>query len=103
IVLSRGFHIDVGIAVDTHVKRLSQRIGLSDHSEPEQIEKDLMALYPREAWPKINFTFMQHGRVICTARRPKHESCVIKEECRCYHLFHEGSVDRDCHPQDETI
>jgi endonuclease-3 len=84
IVLSRGFGIHEGIAVDTHVRRLSQRIGLSDESTPEKIEPDLMALYPKSRWGEINDTLIHHGRKVCRARHPAHEVCVIRDYCRCY-------------------
>ncbi|MDI6720499.1 MAG: endonuclease III [Methanomicrobiales archaeon] len=91
IVLARAFGTPAGIGVDTHVRRLSRRIGLSDHSDPVKIERDLMALYPREVWGRINFTFMQHGRAVCTARAPRHGACVIRNDCRCYR---EGTCNR---------
>jgi endonuclease III len=101
IVLSRAFDINVGIAVDTHVKRLSQRIGFSDHTTPEKIEQDLIALFPKEAWKRINFTLMQHGRAVCTSQRPKHGQCIIRDDCRYYQRLHNQSELREEHGVDE--
>lgn len=84
IVLSHAFGIDVGIAVDTHVRRVSKRIGFTDSTNPDIIERDLMALFPEEAWPNINHLLIRFGRAICTARNPKHEECFITDLCQCY-------------------
>ncbi|MBN2042807.1 MAG: endonuclease III [Candidatus Aenigmarchaeota archaeon] len=81
IVLSHGFGKIDGIAVDTHVSRLSQRIGLSENKDPDKIERDLMLSIPKEHWYKINYILIMHGRKICNARKPKCEECVIRELC----------------------
>jgi endonuclease-3 len=70
IVLNHAFGHNVGIAVDTHVKRLSQRIGFTDASSPEQIEKDLMHLFEKDQWKYINYLLISHGRTVCTAKKP---------------------------------
>jgi endonuclease-3 len=84
IVLSHAFGINVGIAVDTHVRRVSQRIGFSDSANPDVIERDLMKIFSREVWGDINYLLIRLGREICTARNPKHEQCFIKDLCRYY-------------------
>jgi endonuclease-3 len=81
IVLAHGFGKIEGIAVDTHVGRLSQRIGLSKNSDPNKIEQDLMALIPRRHWYKINYILIMHGRAICNARKPKCRKCAIEKLC----------------------
>jgi endonuclease III len=82
IVLSHAFGSNVGIAVDTHVRRVSKRIGFTDSTNPDRIERDLMALFPQEAWKDINYLLIRHGRRICTARNPKHKECFVSDLCR---------------------
>ncbi|MDK2892247.1 endonuclease III [Methanohalophilus sp.] len=81
IVLARGFGIIDGVAVDTHVKRLSGRLGLSKNKDPVKIEKDLMQLTDREEWDDLSMTFILHGRNVCDARKPKCGICKISELC----------------------
>lgn len=81
IVLSTAFNTIEGIAVDTHVKRLAQRLGLSNNKDPNKIEEDLMRLVPKEQWPKLTDLLIFHGRRICNARKPNCEKCVINELC----------------------
>ncbi|MEM2922509.1 MAG: endonuclease III [Candidatus Bathyarchaeia archaeon] len=81
IVLSHSFGIDEGIAVDTHVKRISKRLGLTSSSNPEKIEKDLMAIIPREDWGSINHLFITLGRKICGAKNPYCDKCPIIDLC----------------------
>lgn len=81
IVLSHGFGIAKGIAVDTHVKRLSRRLGLTDHNEPNKIEKDLMKIVPKSQWIAISDLLIFHGRKVCIARKPMCEICILKELC----------------------
>jgi len=82
VVLSNAFGRHEGIAVDTHVMRLSRRIGLSGKERREEIEEDLMKLYPREFWGMISNLLIAHGRRVCRARRPLCENCVISEFCK---------------------
>jgi endonuclease-3 len=84
IVLARAFRRSEGIAVDTHVRRISRRIGLSDETSPDRIERDLTALYPRYLWGSINFLFITHGRTLCTARNPRCPECPVRGDCRYY-------------------
>jgi len=81
IVLSNAYDIVQGIAVDTHVKRLTQRLNLTQNKNPEKIERDLMKIIPREDWPSINSLLIDHGRKTCTAKKPKCLICVLKDLC----------------------
>lgn len=82
IVLHHAFGITEGIAVDTHVRRVSIRLGLTDKTEPPEIEEDLMRIFPHEIWGEINGLFILHGRQVCSARKPACESCILSDLCR---------------------
>ena len=84
IVLSAGLNKISGVAVDTHVQRLSKRIGLSDEKTPEKIEQDLMAITPKVMWSRLSLLLILHGRRICMARKPLCERCVLSSRCRYY-------------------
>lgn len=81
IVLSSGYKKVEGIAVDTHVKRLSQRLGLSKEKNPDKIEQDLLNLVPREEWIDFNYILVNHGRDTCQARKPDCPGCVLNSLC----------------------
>jgi endonuclease-3 len=81
IVLNRAFGIVEGIAVDTHVFRISRRLVLSEGQNPTQVEKDLMELLPRNLWGRVNRLFISHGRTLCTARKPKCRTCPLNPLC----------------------
>jgi len=81
IVLSTVFGINEGIAVDTHVKRLANRLGLTKHDNPVKIENDLMPITPRTEWGNLSHLLIFHGRKICQARSPKHGECVLFDFC----------------------
>ncbi len=81
IVLTDGYGIVKGIAVDTHVKRLTKRLGLSESDNPEKIEQDLMNLIPRREWGLIAHLLQAHGRSVCTARNPDCSRCVLNKLC----------------------
>jgi len=81
IVLGNSFGVVEGIAVDTHVKRLANRIGFSDESDPARIEQDLMRLIPRKRWFGFTYVLIDHGRAICQARRPRCHECPIEDLC----------------------
>lgn len=81
IVLSSAFGVNEGIAVDTHVKRLAFRLGLTKHDDPVKIEQDLIALTPRKEWGNLSHLLIFHGRAVCQARKPKHGECVLFEGC----------------------
>ena len=84
IVLGSGYGINIGIAVDTHVIRLTNLIGLSKNSDPKKIEKDLMKIIPQKNWRNISFEIQTLGRRVCIARRPKCDICPIKHLCNHY-------------------
>ncbi|MBU4377371.1 MAG: endonuclease III [Candidatus Omnitrophica bacterium] len=88
IVLSSGFGKAEGIAVDTHVKRLSQRLGFSKEVNPERIEKDLMLLVPKEDWLDFNYLLVNYGREICMARKPLCPKCIINKLCPSRGIFY---------------
>ncbi len=84
IVLYSGFAKTEGIAVDTHVRRLSQRLGLSKYSDPVKIEQDLMRIIPRKDWGVASFLLIGHGRKICGAKRPLCGRCALAKLCPSY-------------------
>jgi endonuclease-3 len=81
IVLGNGYGIVEGIAVDTHVRRLANRIGFSAQSDADKVERDLMSLIPRDRWFDFTYVLIDHGRQICTARKPRCAECVIEDLC----------------------
>lgn len=81
IVLSNAYGVIVGIAVDTHVLRLSKRLGLSENTNPDKIEKDLMQIVPKSDWKRITNLLISHGRAVCDARKPKCDICVLNTIC----------------------
>ena len=81
IVLNRAFGVVEGIAVDTHVFRIAHRLGFSDGSTPEKVERDLMSLLPFDKWNQINRLLINHGRNFCKARNPQCEICPISHIC----------------------
>ncbi len=81
VVLGTAFGIADGIVVDTHVKRLANRLGLTQESNPEKIERDLQALVPREEWIDIAHLLIFHGRQVCSARKPRCAACVLNDLC----------------------
>ncbi|KKG13146.1 endonuclease III [Methanosarcina sp. 2.H.A.1B.4] len=87
IVLARVFGVIEGIAVDTHVKRVSKRLGFTRHSDPVKIEQDLISLALKEDLDSISMTFIYHGRRVCRARRPRCSSCVVNPFCPSSIMF----------------
>ena len=81
IILADAYGIIDGIAVDTHVLRLSGRLGLSAHTDPVKVERDLMALTPQKQWANLSHLLILHGRNTCKARKPDHNSCSLKNIC----------------------
>lgn len=81
IVLSSAFGINEGIAVDTHVKRLANRLGLTKDEDPVKIENDLMPITPKKEWGNLSHLLIFHGRKICQARKPDHQACVLYDIC----------------------
>ena len=81
VVLGNAFKIAVGIVVDTHVARVSGRLGLTANADPVKIEQDLMKLIPQKEWTVFSHRLIQHGRQICIARKPKCRECLLNELC----------------------
>jgi endonuclease-3 len=81
VVLGNAFGIASGVVVDTHVARLSQRLGLTEEKMPEKIEKDLSALVPQKDWVMFPHWLIFHGRAVCNARKPKCAECVLNDIC----------------------
>lgn len=92
VVLGVAFGAPEGVVVDTHVQRLSQRLGWTKHNEPARIEQDLCALFPREDWDMLSHTLIFHGRRACFARKPACAACGINADCPC--AFHAENVGR---------
>ena len=81
VVLGNAFGTAEGIAVDTHVQRLSRRLGLTQETDPEKIERDLVLLLPREDWTRFAHLLQDHGRAVCQARKPLCGRCVVNALC----------------------
>ncbi|HUJ18136.1 MAG TPA: endonuclease III [Nitrospirota bacterium] len=81
IVLSAAFGIREGIAVDTHVTRLANRLGLTKQQDPVKIEQDLMAVTPKKDWGNLAYLLIFHGRAVCRAKKPDHGACVLFDIC----------------------
>jgi len=84
ILLGTAFGKNEGIAVDTHVKRLSKKIGLTNETDPVKIEKDLMRVIPKKDWTDFSHRLITHGRLVCNARKPDCENCGMKNFCDFY-------------------
>jgi endonuclease III len=87
IVLANAFGVVEGVAVDTHVGRLSQRLGLSESDDPKKIEADLMKIVPKDKWMRITDLLIFHGRRVCTSKKPNCEGCVLNKICPCAFAF----------------
>lgn len=81
VVLGAAFHKNVGVVVDTHVRRLANRLGFTRNLDPVAIERDLMRLFPQKEWTKIAHLLILHGRKTCTARKPKCGECPLQTLC----------------------
>ncbi|MGC9524932.1 MAG: endonuclease III [Limnospira sp.] len=81
VVLANAYGINMGVTVDTHVRRLSQRLGLTEHPDPIRIERDLMQLLPPPDWENWSIRLIYHGRAICTARKPACYDCKLSDLC----------------------
>jgi endonuclease-3 len=81
VVLGNGFGIASGVVVDTHVQRLSRRLGLSGETQPEKIERDLIELVLKKDWIDFSHLMIYHGRRVCKARNPQCDSCVVEPYC----------------------
>jgi endonuclease-3 len=81
IILSNSYGVIEGIAVDTHVARVSKRLGITDNKEPDKIEQDLMKLIKKELWLPFTYQIIEHGRQICKARKPLCKQCLLNKVC----------------------
>jgi endonuclease-3 len=81
IVLTNAYGIVAGVAVDTHVRRIAQRLGLSENDDPNKIEQDLMCIVPKDKWMRITDLLIFHGRRVCTAKKPNCAGCVLNKIC----------------------
>lgn len=81
VILGVAFKTPEGVVVDTHVQRLAQRLGWSGHIEPEEIERDLMSIFPRERWDDVGHVLIFQGRRVCAAIKPDCEHCAVSDAC----------------------
>ena len=84
VIMLEAFGDAQGIAVDTHCRRISNKLGFSDKKEPEKIEQDLLKQFKKDDWVDVNHLFVWHGRYTCTARSPKCNKCALKDYCDEY-------------------
>lgn len=84
VIMLEAFHDPQGIAVDTHAKRISNKMGFSKETEPEKIEKDLLKVFPKEYYYDVNHLFVWHGRKTCDARKPNCSNCDVREYCNTF-------------------
>ena len=92
VVLFNAFGKNEGIAVDTHVQRLAQRLGLSKSKDPKKIELDLMKIFPKNKWGMLTHYLIAHGRAICSARKPECGRCFLAKECQ----YAETTLNNNC-------
>lgn len=81
VILNEGFNKSSGIVVDTHVKRLAKRLGLTNHTDPLKIEEDLKEITPKKYWRNLALWLIFYGREVCTAKKPKCDKCVLRDIC----------------------
>lgn len=84
VIMLEAFNSPAGIAVDTHAKRISTKLGFTKEKEPEKIEQDLLKLFEKKYWYDVNHLLVWHGRGFCDARKPKCEECTVNEYCEFY-------------------
>lgn len=84
VIMLEAFNMPQGIAVDTHCKRIANRLGLSNESEPSKIEQDLLKILPSEYYKDVNHIFIWHGRNTCTSQNPKCSTCPVRDYCKFY-------------------
>jgi endonuclease-3 len=89
VVLQHGHDVVEGIVVDTHVRRLSRRLGLTEEETPEKIERDLMGVVPESDWQQFTHLLISHGRAVCDARNPSCDDCVLEDLCPSSKLDHD--------------
>lgn len=93
VVLGTAYGITSGVVVDTHVLRLSGRLGLTEQTDPEKVERDLMALVPKKDWVMFSHRLVWHGRRVCVARKPRCEECVLNDVCPSAFIAGERAVE----------
>jgi endonuclease-3 len=81
VILGNAFEINEGIVVDTHVQRVSRRLGLTREPDPVAIERELMPFFPRDSWSLLSHLLIWHGRRVCFARKPACGECVLNDTC----------------------
>jgi endonuclease-3 len=81
VILGNAFGVDEGVVVDTHVRRLSRRLGFTEEERPEKIEEDLMDLFPKKSWTPLSHLLIFHGRQVCKARKPRCRECLVTRLC----------------------
>ncbi|MCL1474942.1 endonuclease III [Argonema antarcticum] len=86
VVLAHAYGINQGVTVDTHVKRLSYRLGLTEETDPVRVERDLIRLLPQPDWENWSIRLIYHGRAVCTARNPKCDACELADLCPAANL-----------------
>lgn len=96
VVLAHAYGINVGVTVDTHVKRLSYRLGLTEHKDPIRIERDLMQLLPPDEWENWSIRLIYHGRAICKAQNPACHACVLADLCPSANLQRLAVSEANC-------
>lgn len=84
VIMLEAFDLPQGIAVDTHCKRIANRLGFSSESDPAKIEQDLLKVIPKEYYKDVNHIFICHGRNVCTSQKPKCDSCKLQQYCKFY-------------------
>ena len=82
VIMLEAFDLPQGIAVDTHCKRIANRLGFSSQSDPAKIEQDLLKVIPKEYYKDVNHIFIWHGRNVCTSQKPKCDSCKLQQYCK---------------------
>ncbi|NEO80831.1 endonuclease III [Moorena sp. SIO4G3] len=103
VVLAHAYGINQGVTVDTHVKRLSQRLGLTEYTDPIRIERDLMGLLPQEDWENWSIRLIYHGRAICKARKPDCDACVLADLCTSADLAEATTTTTDSWKTNATV
>ena len=81
VVLGNAFNKNIGVVVDTHVGRLSRRMGFTKEKDPKKVEQDLMKIFPQKNWTQLSHLLIWHGRRACSARKPDCENCIVKNQC----------------------
>jgi endonuclease III len=95
VVLAHAFGINAGVTVDTHVKRLSYRLGLTKNTDPIHIERDLIRLLPSDDWENFSIRIIYHGRAICKARNPACQACLLSDLCPSANVREQGAGSRE--------